>query len=407
MPYMVIIYKFKIKISFKTYMKLTFKTMFMSTSSIFGSSGGFIDNFKYVSFGFSLLFYFQSLFNGLHVSSTMYKISSLLTEKINGFLNFISDCKYIRDKYWIDEISPHVFNCSINIKKDIELFQDISTEKFKLFSNFGSRLKIFKDIKKEDYIPLVQQVYMIDAIRSIQSLECVNKYTYTTFIEGSSPECHMIKIKHPCLDKNIVENDVHLGGKDARNVIITGPNAGGKSTLIKSLLSNVFLSQTLTICASKKASMTPFSLIHSQINIPDCKGKESLFEAEMHRSKESIEMIEKCNGLSLVVMDEIFNSTNPVEGISGAYAIAKKIGSNKDTLMIVCTHYLYLTNLSSEFDYFTNYKMSAKVKEDRIEFPYKLKKGICKQFIALELLKKNGFDKSIIDDAIEIKKLFT
>jgi len=150
--------------------------------------------------------------------------------------------------------------------------------------------------------------------------------------------------------------------------------------------------------------MTPFHLIHSQINIPDCKGKESLFEAEMHRSKNSIDMLNKCQGPSLIIMDEIFNSTNPIEGISGAYAIAKSIGSFKSNLTIICTHYLYLTNLSKELKHFENFKMSVEINKDDIKFPYKLSKGVCTQFIALELLKKNGFDEDLIKNAIEIKE---
>ena len=75
------------------------------------------------------------------------------------------------------------------------------------------------------------------------------------------------------------------------NAIITGPNAGGKSTFIKSLCLAIIFSQTLTVAPSSKFALTPFSLISTYLNIPDAKGKESLFEAEMRRSLEYINSI--------------------------------------------------------------------------------------------------------------------
>ena len=108
-------------------------------------------------------------------------------------------------------------------------------------------------------------------------------------------------------------------------MVITGPNAGGKSTFIKSITINVLLSQTLGISAASNFKITPFSLINTYLNIPDVKGKESLFEAEMHRARDHIKMLDKLDKhqFSFVIMDEIFSSTNPEEGISGGYVYAK------------------------------------------------------------------------------------
>ncbi len=353
-PYLVLYFRFKIRISFLQYIQTSFQTMFLSTSMIFGKTGGIFDNFKYISYAFSLIFYFQSLLNSVEMSTTMYKISKLLTNKINSIIEFIQKCKTLVDKYWKDEIPENVFGCKINNNGNVnKYFENTTTEPFSIFSNFGSKLQIFKNIVPTDYIPLAQKLYMLDTIWTIKEKVEKDQYTYTTFTNGRV-KCEMTQFRHPCIPiEKVINNDISLGGKSkTRNIIITGPNAGGKSTLIKSILSNTVISQTLTIAAAKKYVMTPFHLIHSQINIPDCKGKESLFEAEMHRSKNSIDMLNKCQGPSLIIMDEIFNSTNPIEGISGAYAIAKSIGSFKSNLTIICTHYLYLTNLSKELKHF-------------------------------------------------------
>ena len=108
-------------------------------------------------------------------------------------------------------------------------------------------------------------------------------------------------------------------------------------------------------------------------------------------------------------MDEIFNSTNPVEGIAGAYAIAKNMSSYPNNISVITTHYLYLAKLSKDFpERFKNLKMNVKNPTGDIVYPYRLTPGVSRQFIAIEILKKNGFDKEIVDDALAIKnKLMT
>ena len=117
-------------------------------------------------------------------------------------------------------------------------------------------------------------------------------------------------------------------------------------------------------------TLTPFDILNSYLNIPDCKGKESLFEAEMHRSLAHINM---CKSLSdekksFIIMDEIFSSTNPVEGISGAYAIAKKMASFENSVCIITTHFSELTKLGTEeyTSYFKNYKIPC-VKDNWVD----------------------------------------
>jgi DNA mismatch repair ATPase MutS len=151
--------------------------------------------------------------------------------------------------------------------------------------------------------------------------------------------------------------------------------------------------------------VTPYTFINSQINIPDCKGKASLFEAEMYRCKSNIDALKGINSsdFAFLGMDEIFNSTNPVEGIAGAYAIISYIAKLPNVSSIVTTHYLYLTKLKKECSNITTYKMNILQQDNKIKFPYLLKRGISRQYIALDLLKLNGFDNDILEVAQNVK----
>ena len=207
-------------------------------------------------------------------------------------------------------------------------------------------------------------------------------------------------IAYPILKKNIVSNDITLGLSNPRNAIITGPNAGGKSTFLKTISLAILFAQTLGVAPAKTFKFTPFSLISTYLNIPDSKGKESLFEAEVRRSLEYIKKIKELgNKFCFVIMDEIFSSTNPEEGISGAYAIANAIAKNSNNITILTTHYSYLSKLE-ETGKFKNYKIPITRDEDNnIKYLYKLEQGVSNQYIALELLNDKGFDKDIVKEA--------
>ncbi len=93
-------------------------------------------------------------------------------------------------------------------------------------------------------------------------------------------------------------------------------------------------------------------------------------------------------------MDEIFNSTNALEGVSGAYGVLKKMSSYSNSCNIVTTHYGYLTKLN-------NFKR-LKMEKNNENFDYKIKSGISKQFLAIEML-KNNFDQEVVSEALKIK----
>jgi DNA mismatch repair ATPase MutS len=154
--------------------------------------------------------------------------------------------------------------------------------------------------------------------------------------------------------------------------------------------------------------MTPFRMIETYLHIPDSKGSQSLFEAEMYRSRDYLERLKELGekDFSFIVLDEIFSSTNYIEGFSGAYAILKKISTFGNTLSMTTTHYSDLEKLEKDTKgRFENYKFEVTYDEMKnITFHYQLVRGTSRQYIALDLLERNGFDKDIIQDAIQMSK---
>ncbi len=222
---------------------------------------------------------------------------------------------------------------------------------------------------------------------------------------------------HPCFyseqeSDKIVHNSIAINCKPENidnniisskpNMIITGPNAGGKSTFIKTLLTNIIFSQTLGIAFAEKVVLTPFYFLNTYLHIHDTEGKESLFQTEVRRCKEHLDMVESLpnDKFTLTIFDEIFSSTNYREGLAGAKAFCKHIAKFPNSISIITTHYTKLGTLSKKNN-FTNLHFDANEEEDKITFNYKIKKGSSSQYIALKLMKLNGFGGKMIEDAIK------
>jgi DNA mismatch repair ATPase MutS len=395
--YFILIYMFKTRIPFLMFLKFLFS---MNPAMMMGGT----QSIKYIYFLITILLYFQGLFNSLEISSTLHKVCKYIVDKMNNIVKYLKNAQLLINKLWTDDIISH-FNLNPKIFIEHNTYIDSLKEiKYSFIGHdFGKQLKEYKLINKDIVNSILYKTYILDAIISIINFKNIKKYSYTSYLNDIKPCINVKEIRHPSLE-NPVDNSLIIKDK---NMILTAGNSAGKSVLLKSLLINVITSQTVCISCSSNCTMTPFYHINSQINIPDSTGYESLYQAEMFRCKSNLDILKSLNKNqhSFIVMDEIFNSTNPYEGIAGAYSICKKLSQYDNNLLIFTTHYNYLTKLAKDTNRFQNYKMEAIV-GDNIIFTYKLKKGINKHHLALELLKLNGFDEDIIDEAIKIKKQF-
>ena len=411
LPYVYLYFFTGLKFSFKTYIDI-FKVSILGGFNIFSGSGG--NNMtKYFSVLLSIIIYFQNFANTIKAAKNNNKIINVLHSKLNKLQTFVTTSqelfKLTKDLFKHDDVD--IFDKSLE--------NDLFKNKPKLLSNKGKILVTYRNIEDNEnhigkYKTYFNYIGEIDAYVSIVSL--VKEFNdkdlnicYTRYETNLNP---IIKIKdlwHPYLAKNknlneIQCNSINIGGDEPNNIILTGPNAGGKSTFIKAISLSILFSQTFGISFSKEAYITPMTLINTYLNIPDCKNKESLFEAEMHRARNHLEKLKDLgkHDFSFIVMDEIFSSTNPEEGISGAYAICNKLAEYTNSIALITTHFSYLTKLETSGKY-KNYKIPIERNDlNEIVYPYKLQEGASDQHIALELLKKKGFDLELVDDAMSV-----
>ena len=121
-------------------------------------------------------------------------------------------------------------------------------------------------------------------------------------------------------------------------MILTGPNAAGKTTMIKSSIINLILSQQIGYGYYDGGEISVFDFIHCYINIPDSCSRDSLFQSEARRCKNILDDIENNpNEKHFCVFDELYSGTNPYEAIGAAYGYLKHISENKNVRFILTT----------------------------------------------------------------------
>jgi DNA mismatch repair ATPase MutS len=194
----------------------------------------------------------------------------------------------------------------------------------------------------------------------------------------------------------IVKNDFTF----KRNSIITGPNASGKTTILKSTLINIILTQQMGVGFYEKALFAPFKHIHCYLNIPDTSGRDSLFQAEARRCKEILDIVMKNkNDTHFCAFDELYSGTNPEEAVMSALAFMKYLMKYKNTSVVLTTHFHHLCDCLDKDEKIENLHMEIEKGEtDDFVYKYALKKGISRVRGGIKVLYDMEYPEEIIEN---------
>ena len=187
------------------------------------------------------------------------------------------------------------------------------------------------------------------------------------------------------------------------NMIITGVNASGKTTFLKTTAINVLISQQYGVGFYRASSLRPYTHLHSYLNIPDTSGRDSLFQAESRRCKEIIDRIESAPAHSrhFCIFDELYSGTNPEEATQSAASLLRYLSKYENVRFVLTTHYVSVCRKFRKSGVVQNYKMCVKTGQDgRLVYSYKLKKGISKIRGGMEILKQMNYPEEILRDMV-------
>ena len=258
-------------------------------------------------------------------------------------------------------------------------------QKFTIRQNlyFGQNLRNRYKTNTHELIDIFSR---LDAWYSMAVAVKTYKLSFPEFIEQETPLVEATGLYHILIPKPVAYD--LLMSPEHNFVFLTGANMAGKSTLIKSVGSAVFLAHIGMGVPAANMRLTLFDGLLSNINVVDNIAKgESFFFNEVQRIKNTIDKIN--NGKKwLVLIDELFKGTNVQDAMKCSLTVIKGLIKIRTSLFILSTH---LYEIGEELKTYPNISFryfETVVKDEQLEFSYQLKDGISNDRIGYVILKR-------------------
>lgn len=272
-------------------------------------------------------------------------------------------------------------------------------------STMGYLLKQYYELKTNDVLDTSLRFSMgmegyLQNMMAVSTNITEKKMNFAVF-DTTIKSLHFKDSYYPiAANKKLVKNTVKIN----KNRIITGPNASGKTTLIKSTLLNIIFSQQFGCGFYRKGSINPFEFVHSYLNIPDTSGRDSLFQAESRRCKEILTMVDACpRARHFCIFDELYSGTNTEEATKASIAYLTYLNKYENVTYLLTTHYLDVCDAfeKQKKSKVGNYKMEVTRENDVLNYSYKMVDGISRVQGGFSILREMNYPEEIIQSCKE------
>jgi hypothetical protein len=168
--------------------------------------------------------------------------------------------------------------------------------------------------------------------------------------------------------------------------ILTGPNRGGKSTFCKTIGIAIVLAQSWGFAFAEEMTFSPFRCIHTVLEPCGTLGVASTFEAEIEFAKMALATAEQP---MFVMMDEIFHSTNAIDGVAASRVFLQQLYAKRGVISIVSTHY---TQLATDFTGSAQplQLVTTENPDETLNYTYQVAEGISTKSSVMEILQERG-----------------
>lgn len=249
--------------------------------------------------------------------------------------------------------------------------------------------------KKESFDTMFAHIGLLDSAIAVASFrQCMEESGICepefTVWSGGDYVFQMENMYHPLVEEP-VKNSIHA----RRGVLITGSNASGKSTFLKTVAINAILAQTVYTVLADSYQGNYFAVYSSMALRDNIMGQESYYIVEIKSLKRIMDAVNKKLPI-LCFVDEVLRGTNTLERIASSSMILKWI-VQQNAVCFAATHDIELTHILENF--YDNYHFTENIVEGDVRFDYLLHRGRAVSRNAIKLLEVIGYSKEVTEQA--------
>ena len=244
----------------------------------------------------------------------------------------------------------------------------------------------------------------LDALAALAETAVRRRYVRPAMHDGD--EVEIIHGRHPVIeafiDQPFIPNNVYLNNSTDRLLIITGPNMGGKSTVLRQTAVICILAQMGSFVPAESARLPLLDRVWTRVGASDdlARGR-STFMVEM---TETAAILHSATPRSLVLLDEIGRGTATFDGLSIAWAVAEYLHDSAEhcAKTLFATHYHELTELAERLPGGRNYQITATEREGEVVFLHRLERGRASKSYGIEVARLAGMPPAALARAREV-----
>ena len=248
----------------------------------------------------------------------------------------------------------------------------------------------------------------LDALAGLAEIAATNSYCRPNILEkettSQSREIDIKQCRHPVVEQMLVEeyfqpNDIQLGsGTDL--IILTGPNASGKSCYLRQIGLIQLMAQIGSWIPAQKASLSITDRIFTRVGaVDDLAAGQSTFMVEM---AETAYILHQATNKSLVLLDEIGRGTATFDGLSIAWSVSEFLAKEIKSRAIFATHYHELKNLSETLTNVANFQVLVEETGEDLLFHHQVIPGGATRSYGIEAARLAGVPSDVVQRANQI-----
>ncbi|BAZ46623.1 DNA mismatch repair protein MutS [Chondrocystis sp. NIES-4102] len=276
---------------------------------------------------------------------------------------------------------------------------DLSNLEYDIFAELRTQVAQ----KAQEIRSISKAVAAVDVLAGLAEIAVYQNYCCPEMTTGR--EIKIVEGRHPVVEKSLgegffVPNSAQIAGNHPDLIILTGPNASGKSCYLRQIGLIQLMAQIGSYVPATEAKLAICDRVFTRVGaVDDLATGQSTFMVEMN---ETANILNHATPKSLILLDEIGRGTATFDGLSIAWAVAEYLATEVQARTIFATHYHELNELASILTNVANYQVTVKEMGDQIIFLHQVTPGGADKSYGIEAGRLAGLPPSVISRARQV-----